>query len=285
MGRTRRGFALARQSWSVVRADRSLLWFPVIAGIASILAGGVFFGLGGGLGASADSVWVAVPFLVVGLYLVIAIGQFCAVALTACATASLDGRDTTVGEGIAAARARLGVILSWAGVALVVGALIAAVQALLREAGGNLVGSLFGGIANLAWTVATFFVVPLIALEGLGPREAIRRSGSIVRQRWGEGVVGTATIGGAVFLVGMLPGMVLIVLGAALTDSAAAPGAVVMALGAGVIVVAVVVQNALGAVFRVALYRYAVAGDAAGPFAPDQLQDAFRPKRGSRLGP
>ncbi len=278
MGRIGRGWALAKQSWAVVKGDRSLLLFPIVAGVCALLVAGLFFGVGAGLGTAADSFWVALPFLVVGAYLILAIGQFCAVALAACATKALDGEDTTFSEGVAAARARFGSILAWSALLLVVGAAITALQALLRDTAGSVFSSIVGGLANLAWTVATFFVVPVIALDGLGPKDAIKRSVAVVRERWGEGAVGTATIGGAIFLVGVLPGIAVIVGGAALTGSSAVLGGGVIAIGVVVIVVAMLFQTTLSAVFRVALYRFATRGEAVGRFSQEQLAHAFRPR-------
>ena len=200
-------------------------------------------------------------------------------ALAACATRALDGEDTTFGEGVAAARSRMGIILGWSAVVLVVGAAITALQALLRDAAGNVVGSIIGGLANFAWTVATFFVIPVIALEGLGPKDAIKRSTGIIKERWGESVVGSATIGGAIFLVGILPGILLVV-GVALTGSTAALGAVVIAIGVVVIVVAALLQTTLNAVFQVALFRFATQGDVSGRVLAGPLAGAFRPKGG-----
>jgi hypothetical protein len=202
------------------------------------------------------------------------------VALAACATRALDGEDTTFGEGVAAARSRMGIILGWSAVVLVVGAAITALQALLRDAAGNVIGSIIGGLANFAWTVATFFVIPIIALEGLGPKDAIKRSTGIIKERWGESVVGTATIGGAIFLIGILPGILLVVAGVALTGSTAVLGGVAIAIGVVIVVTAALLQTTLNAVFRVALFRFATRGDVAGQFSPDQLSGAFRPKSG-----
>lgn len=56
-----------------------------------------------------------------------------------------------------------------------VGGLISLVEALLREVGGGIIAAIFGGVANFAWAVASFFVVPLIAFEGLSPKDAIKR--------------------------------------------------------------------------------------------------------------
>ncbi len=280
MGRVGRGWALTKESWAVVSSDRSLLVFPVVSAVCALVVAAVFFGAGAGIGASTDSIWPAVPFIVAGIYLLIVIGQFCAVALASCATRALDGADTTFSEGIAAARGRLGVILSWSAVTLLVGAAVTALQALLRDAAGGVVSAIVGGLANFAWSVATFFVVPVIALEGLGPVDAIKRSAGVVKERWGEGVVGSATIGGAIFLAGILPGILLVVAGAALTGSSAALGAIVIAIGVVVVVIAALLQVTLTAVFRVALFRYATHGDVVGQFSSEQLEGAFRPKRG-----
>lgn len=283
MERIRRGWVLTRESWAVVRADRSLLAFPAVSAVCAIVVAAVFFGLGAGVGASSDSVYAALPFLVIGVYLLIVVGQFAAVALTACATASLDGKDTTFGEGVRAARERLGVIFAWAAVQLVVGALISALQAALREGVGNLVGSIVGGIANATWSVTTFFVVPIIALEGVGPREAIKRSAGVIRERWGEGVVGSAAIGGTILLLGILPGVALVIGGAALAGSSVALGGILVALGVVVVVLAALVQITVSAVFRVALYRFATQGDAPGHFSAAQLGAAFQPRRRRRF--
>lgn len=281
MNRMRRGWDLTKESWAVVRRDRSLLVFPVVAGVCCIVVAAIFFGAGAGLAVAADAWWPAVPFVIAGAYLLIVIGQFSAVALASCATAALDGRDTTVGEGVAAARSRLGLILQWSAVQLVVGAAISALQALLREAGGNLVGAIFGGLANVAWAVATFFVVPVIALEGLGPKDAIKRSAGVVRERWGEGVVGTAAIGLVAFLIA-LPGMALVVLGVMAMSGSAVGGGVLIAVGVVLIIAASLFQATISSVFRVALYRFATQDEVTGGFSREQLAGAFAPKRGAR---
>jgi hypothetical protein len=279
MGRLSRGWTLTKESWAVVRGDRSLLVFPVVAGVCALVVAAILFGAAAGIGTSTNSYWAAAPFVVVGVYALIAIAQFFAVALTACAEQALQGRDTTFSEGVTAARGRLGVILGWAFVQLLVGALISGLQMLLREGAGNLVGSIVGGLANFAWTVATFFVVPVIALEGLGPKAALQRSIGVIRQRWGEGVTGTFAIGGLVFLFAFLPGAALVAGGIAL---AGVGGDVLIAIGVIVFVTGAVVQSALMAVFKVALYRFAAEDRVTGPFERTQLETAFAPRGRAR---
>jgi hypothetical protein len=274
MGRIARGWQLSKESWAVVKADRSLLVFPVFAGIAALITVAAFGGAAAGLYSSSAP--AAIVLGVIGVYVVIAFSIFCSVALTACAARSLEGVDTKASEGWAAARERLGPILGWAGLQLVVGALISAVQALLRQGGAQLAGALIGGLANFAWTVATFFVIPVITLEGLGPKAALSRSIHVLRERWGEGASGAFAIGGLVFLVAFLPGVVLVVLGA---SAGGAIGAVLILVGVAIFLIGAVVQNALMAVFKVALYRFATEDRVVGQYERPQLEAAFRPRR------
>ena len=277
MGRMGRGWALSKESWAIVKADRSLLVFPIIAGIGALIAVAAFGGAGAGL--YSTSAPLAIAIAVIGLYTVIAFSIFCNVALAACAARSLDGEDTRPSEGWAAARARLRPILGWALLQLVVGGLITALQAFLRQGAGQLIGLIVGGLANFAWTVATFFVIPVIAFEELGPKAALGRSVAVLRQRWGEGVAGTFAIGAIVFLVAFLPGAALVALGIVLGG---AGGAVLIVLGAAVFLVGAVVQNTLMAVFKVALYRFATEDRVVGRFERSQLEAAFRPR--GRMG-
>jgi hypothetical protein len=274
MGRIGRGWQLSKESWAIVRADRSLLVFPVLAGIGALVTVAAFGGAAAGLYSSSAP--VAIVIAVIGLYLVIALSIFCSVALAACAARSLEGVDTKAGEGWAAARERLGAIFGWAGVQLVVGAVISALQVVLRDGAGQLVGALLGSLANFAWTIATFFVIPVIALEGLGPRAALTRSVAVIRERWGEGVTGSFAIGGLVFLVAFLPGVVLVVIG---VSAGGAVGAVLILVGVAIFLTGAVVQNALMSVFKVALYRFATEDRVVGQYQRPQLEAAFRSKR------
>ena len=278
MGRMRRGWQLSKESWAVVKGDRSLLVFPIVAGLGTLILVAAFGGAA--LGVLESSTPLAIVIGVIGLYLVMLVTVFASVALTACAARSLEGEDTRASEGWAAARDRFGPIMSWAGVQLVVGAAITALQALLRDSAGQIVSSIVGGLANFAWTIATFFVIPVIAFEGLGPFAALKRSVAVIKGRWGEGVTGSFAIGGLVFLFAFLPGALLVALGIAISG---AVGAVVAVLGVAIFLVGAVVQNALMAVFKVALFRFATEDRVVGQFERPLLEQAFRPRgRGAR---
>ena len=287
MERIKRGWKLSKQSWAVVKSDKSLLAFPIISVVAAIITMIIFFGGGAAMAVAIGSPWGALPLVIIGAYLLTVVGVFSSVALASCATEALDGRETTVGQGISAARGRMKLIFAWAAVALFVGALIAVIQSLLQEVAGGIASAIFGGLAGLAWAVATFFVIPVIALDGLGPKEALKTSAHVVKERWGEGVVGSSAIGLITFFVAMLPAIVMMVLGFVLAGSSAVGGGLLITIGVLVFVIAMLFQSTITAVFRVALYRYATEGDVIGGFDREALESAFVPKksrRGARAG-
>lgn len=281
MGKFKRGWQLTKESWAIVRNDRSLVVFPIISAVAGIVTIAIFFALGAGAVTASDAEWTAIPFAVAGLYLLIVVGVFSSVALAACASRALEGHDTTVGEGIAAARGKLGLILAWSGVSLFVGTLIAVLQALLEEVAGSLVSSIIGGLANVGWSVATFFVVPVIALEGLTPKAALKRSVGVVKGHWGEGVVGTGAIG-LIFLVAFLPAVLLMFAGYSVFKSSAPAGVALIAVGVIILAVGMLLQMTVTTVFKVALLRFATDGLVLGGFQQEQLESAFKPKKSKK---
>lgn len=278
-GRIRRGWQLAKQSWAILRADRSLALFPVISAVAIACAWVVVIGPGVALYATDVSKPVGIALWVVGGYVATFIGIYCNTALAAAAAEALEGRPAGVRDGFAAIRDRRGVIAQWALVQVTVGILLQLVQSLLSQTPvGRVVATIFGALANAAWAIATFFVVPLIALEGVGPKDAITGSARLIRERWGEGLVGNGSIGGLVMLLGVLPAVGLGVLGAAAVGASTAGGVALIALAVVLFVAALIVGSTLTAIFRVALYRFASDDRVVGGYDAAVLQSAFRPR-------
>jgi hypothetical protein len=279
-GRIGRGWALAKQSWAVLRGDRSLLLFPVVAAVVMAATALVVAGPGAVLAATDTATPVAYVLWAVAVYLLGFIGIYCNVALAAAAAKALDGADTTLADGFSVARQRTGVIAAWAAVQLTVGVVLQLLEAALAQTPvGRLVASIVSGLLSAAWSVVTFFVVPILALDGLGPRAALTRSGQVVKQRWGEGLVGAASITGVVFLFAVLPAIAVGALGFAVAGSSAVLGGLLIAIAVVVVVGALLIGSTLNAIFRVALYRFATDGHASAGFDADALEHAFAPAR------
>lgn len=286
MGRVRTGWRLAKASWQVLRGDRSLAIFPALSFACAVVAFNLITGVGIAIAAPTKVGWLVLPFMAIGGYAATYCIVYFNVALAGAVRLSIDGRDTKLSDGLAVARERRGVIAKWAGIMFAFGVLITAVRAALgQSAGGRLAGALISGIAGTAWSVATFFVIPLLALEDIGPRDALRRSVSLVRERWGEGLVGSAAISTAVFLVGFVPFLGLCEGANALYGVSYAAGTAVGLVAFVVLIASLALGSALGIIFRVELYRYTIEGSATRHFDEDDMLAAFQAPGRPAAGP
>jgi hypothetical protein len=274
-GRIARGWRLTRQSWSVVRLRPGLLAIPAVSGAFTLVAAVVLLGpwsldLVGHHSRGRvflDAAVCAYPFTFIGTYF--------NVAFYALAAATIDGRPMTVSEALRHARSRVLAVALWSLVATAVGI---ALRALEQLPAGGLAGRIAEWIGSIAWSLASFFVVPVLALEDVGVRGALRRSVSTIRTHWGESVTGAAVIGAAGGLVSFaLFGIGA--LGVGLGLGGFEPGYALTAAAAVAMAALMVVQAAVGQVFRLAVYRHASGEGRTGPFAAADLDAAFSPRR------
>ena len=129
------------------------------------------------------------------------------------------------------------------------------------------------------WSLATLFVVPIIAIDGVGPIETLRRSARLIRAKWGEGMTGSFVIGAA-FAILTVPVMIVGVIGWTSFAGLHVFGVTAIAIAVTLLLVVLAAQNAVKQVFHLALYEYA-AGDpgASAVFTEDNLRSAMRPKK------
>lgn len=194
-GRLSNGWRLGKTSLKTIQENPSLLFFPMISGASLILVaasflGGGYFLFGEDILAIADDetavsgtnalIYIlAFAFYLVNYFVIV----FFNVGLVHCAKMVLEGRETTVSEGIRYAQTRMSTIIAWAAMAATVGIILKTIQ---ERAGA--VGGIITGIIGLVWGIATFFVVPVIAYEDVSPIEAVKRSASIMKNKWGESI-------------------------------------------------------------------------------------------------
>jgi hypothetical protein len=255
----------------VLRSDQALAAFPVLA-MASTLCVAAAFGLPAFLLFDDNDTVLGVIVAAVGIYLATFAGIFFSVALAGAAAQVLDGQDATVGSGLAVARRNLGAIAGWAGMVASVNIVIRGLQ----ERAGPIGDLLLGGIA-VAWNLVTFLAVPVIALEGTGPIQTLKRSAHIFRARWGEQVTGQVSIGALVAIAAIVPAAILVAIGV-LIGGAVAIG-VFVGLAVVIVIVAGVVSTALSQIFAVALYRFATGQGATGAFTEAELSNSVVPRK------
>ena len=277
-GRIDNSWSLIKASAAVLRKDRELMVFPVVSMIASIVLmvafalpmfiSGAFEAIGDGnrvLGYIVGFLFYVCQYTII---------FFCNTALVGAAMIRLRGGDPNVGDGFRIARERAGTILGYALIAATVGMVLN----MISERVGFL-GKIIVSLIGFAWNVATFLVVPVLVVENVGPTDAIKRSGQLLKQTWGEQVIGNAGMGLA---FGLLT-FALIMVGVGVIMAAASLGSMVLLFGTiAAVVLAVValglVASALTGIYTAAVYNYAMTGQAGDEFSMDLVQNAFRAK-------
>lgn len=265
-----RSWQLIRETWRVLSKDKELIVFPVISGLAVlvIIASFILPLLFSGLfsGAVTPVVWLVLLFLFYFVSYFIVIFFNC--GLVAAAYIRLNGGDPSIGDGLHHAAGHAGQIFLWAGISATVGIILSAI----RNRGG-IAGSLAAGIAGTAWSLVTFFVIPVIIFEEKGVFTAIKDSTSLFKKTWGENIIGSIGIG---FV--MLPVILAFfaVFAAIITGSSlVVPLAILLVILIGV---CGVVYSALRGIFVTALYIYARTGTVPEAFSGNLIQGAFREK-------
>lgn len=278
--RFRRGRELGRAAMSVLTGNPRLVVFPVISGLALLVltaAIGTPILLVAADDQSVISTFQLVLMILGGLawYFGCAfVIVFCNAAMISCAWESFDGGRVSLASGFAAAARRLPQILGWSALASTIGLVFRVLDGLSDKIG--LLGQIIDGLAQGAWSVVTYFVLPVVVAEGVGPIDAVKRSSAILRKTWGETVGGSVGIGlrlGLFFLP--LIGIV------AVLSTGFGGHTVQIALGvfAGLYALAFVAAvAAAGSILRAGLYRYATTGAPSGPMSPQLLQSAFVPR-------
>lgn len=284
-----RGWGIAKASWAVVKLHPKLLLLPIFSG-AAFIALMAAIGLSVFAGSKSDTIrqlmegWQPDQPVVWGLlfafyFACTFIIIFFNAALVFCALQSFAGKEPSLRAGLATAAGRLPQILAWTFVAATVGVLLNALQSFLRDKLG-FIGALLGGIAETAWAVVTYFVVPVLVVDGVGPIEAVKRSSAILKKTWGEAIGGEGGLG-LISVLFFLPVVLLFgILGTAGIGVWASPPLAValIVVVAAYMLALVVVFTALGAIFRTGAYIYATTGKAPSNMDPELLQGAFRKK-------
>jgi hypothetical protein len=251
----------------VLGKDKEIMAFPLLSGIVTLILVISFFvplAVLGILGGGVLFYLALAVFYVLSYFIVI----FFNTGLVACAYKRLTGGDPTFNYGINAALAHLGPIIAWA----VISATVGIVLRMISERSG-LIGKIITGLVGAAWSLVTFFVIPVIVVENKGVIESMRGSVALFRRTWGESIVGQVGIG--------LPFVILAFVGIipmAAAFMTGSRGVIIAALVVFVIWIALlsIVAAALQGIFVAALYQYATTGTVPRAFDQELIKGAFR---------
>ncbi len=275
------GFALAGSTWRVLTRDKHLLVFPMVSGFLFLMVVATFlvplatlvdwnqFEQQMQKNNNRPPVW-AYGVMFAYYFCTYFVIVFCNAALVSCALLRFNGENPRVADGFRMALARLPQIFAWALVSATVGVLLQAIEAAHEK-----LGEFVAGLLGTAWSVMTFFVVPVLVVEKVGPVSAVGRSIGLLRKTWGEALVGNMGLNFILFLLA-IPCVLLLIVGGVLVAQGMQVAGIALLVGAGIgFLMYMAVSSALHTIFLAALYQYAADGRVPAGFDRNVMASAF----------
>lgn len=270
--RIQRSLGLMSESAALLSRNKSLMLFPIVSGLATLLLiisfivpvwyTGMLSNLAERQG-TPGMYLLAFSFYFLSYFIQI----YFNCALMAAANQAFAGGNANFADGLGIANMRIGRIFVWALVAATVGWVLR----MIEERAG-LIGRIIIAVLGSAWSILTYFIAPVIVFEDLGVVDGVQRSASLIKKTWGEGAVKAISFGFALF-IGII---VIFVVGfAAIVFVHPAFGVL---LTVSLFLLLMIIISTLDGIFKVALYRYATWGVAPDGFDTGLIQSAFQPK-------
>lgn len=269
--------AIMSAAWQILREDKTLLLLPIASSACLMVLTASFAVpaiLGALTGASASEEFPqaeSLSYVAMFLFYVVTYGVaiFFNAALAICVLRKLEGRQATILDGLREALSCFPQILGWALVSATIGVVLKAI-----ERRSSIVGNMVARMLGLAWSVATFLVVPVLVAERKGPLEAVQESVQLLRRTWGENLL--AGLGfGLLYFFWAIPGAFAFIIGAGMIASHPFLAIAIMILAILYFPLLGLVLSTMSTIFDVVLYRYASAGTITPGFDRDLLELSF----------
>jgi hypothetical protein len=281
-----RSWSLAGQCFDVLKQDPALLVFPLMSSIALLVLLGSFAvpvltfyhgAIGSDVGdASTTHTSRLIFYGLTYVFYVISytVMMFFNSALISVALKRLDGESAGVREGLAAAWGNFPAIVGYALIAATVGTILRAIEERV-----GFIGRIVVAIIGAGWTLATAMTLPVLVEENLGPVEAISRSLDLLKDNWGENLIGNSGISLGVAVIA-IPLVVIAAFVMAGAMSSGALGSIFagMALFAITLILIGLVSTTLHSIYTAALYRFATGSKENAGIDGDLLAGAYRSK-------
>lgn len=262
-----RSWDLISESFQVIRKDKKLILFPILSGLSALAVAALYVLplLRLGIVDRYRDAHHVDPSTYAWIFLWYCTNYFVVIffscALAACAQIRFSGAEPTLGAGLGQAAAKLPSILLWAVVASTVGLVIRII-----EDRSDWLGRILSAMFGVAWSVATYLMVPVLVFEQEGVFGSIKRSSQLLRKTWGEQITGNMGFG-LPFLLLAIPGILLVLAGRQQPLLLVPAVLYFLLLGA--------LMSAVRGIFAVALYRYATSGEAPAGFSGVSLNGVF----------
>lgn len=186
MNQFQQSWALLKRCIGFLQENTDLFWLPVMSLIFSL----IWLGLSASLAfywhethlmsaaGQETAIWGvigAIVFVYVAHFIVL----FFNVALLHCVMTRLTGQTCDLSSGMSKAAEHWKLLCAWTAITITVGFLIHLVERL-----HSITADLVAAVLNGGWFIATYFGLPYLVYEGIGPIAAIKKSLKLFGKSW-----------------------------------------------------------------------------------------------------
>lgn len=266
-------WSLMKSSFQVLREDATILVFPILSGIFSLLIIGSFLAPFVASGSFSSIQFLENQPGILGyiyLFLFYFLSYFVVLffnsASVAYAIEVIRGGNPTISNALKIVTYRITPLLGWTFIAATVGLIINSL-----ENSSDSIGKIFSAFLGLSWTVISFLVLPILIVEGKGPITSLKLSTQMLKNSWGEQLIGHFSFG-LIFAVVSFPIFFIIFLGLQYGGVTAILGLV---LGVFLVIALGVIQWSLQSIFMGAMYLFVREESIPSSYSISQIHEAF----------
>jgi hypothetical protein len=212
----KRGWKIAMTGWTFILNNPTILFFSTVSVVINflIILWLIQYSLTeivinhnkNILDAVSPKIFLAIVitfFLLQGLFY-----NFMQTAQSAYAVQIFENKEQSIFKALIRALSRFFTLLFWTIINFFLGMIISRLESQRKGIIGFLLRQL-GHLLSLAWSILTFFVIPILAIKDLNIIDTIKESGNTMKQTWGENL-------GATFNIGLVHGLIYLLLTSAI---------------------------------------------------------------------
>lgn len=172
--------AFFQQTWAFLKQNKDLVFLPILSFIALVILLAVT--ISGVIIDLADvniPMWSGIVIALVGYAVMAFVVIFTQAWLVACVYERLHDRSCTLSQGFAMTIKRTPQLIGWALFSGTVGLIIN-----MLENAHNIFADIIAAIIGLAWSLAIYFVIPVVVVTGAGPFSAFKQSSKVFGKSW-----------------------------------------------------------------------------------------------------
>jgi Family of unknown function (DUF6159) len=280
IGKFKASFMLVQESWNILKQSKDIAWFPVLSAISSVVALilclAIFFFavLHGEVQTFQNSQKEDMKnFMYIGMFLyyliMFFITNYFLAGLYTVVHGKFNGQNLSLQDGIASANKHADKIFLWSLISATVGVVLQFISDKSK-----LVGKIVAGLFGAVWGILTYFSLPSLIIGQKSVKESFTESASLIRKTWGEALI--VNFGMGLFFGLLFFGYIALSIGVIILVPMIEVIILVGVLFVVFMIVTTIVSATLQAIFKLALYEYAVTGKVPEGFTKELIEGAVR---------